>query len=267
MAKNIQNTLTQTAAIQTHKPASDTPLVDVATVAAPAVANAFDTLNATVSVAVAEKAAHLATAQASLTDAKTLYESGETYRAEADKSAGVAALLLYQGRKAGTFSADEVSEVLRSVFGCKPKADGSDGLTPAGEGEAIRKRIVRAVSVQQAVDGNVIPEKGFMANLPAPAIIDMGKVLTAVETGKRPLFTAYDDWQKIKAEYREDVDPAFDPKKVAALVEKLASASAIDTIEASPMLFTAYGQLRNMINAIGEEIATRAAAKAESGAE
>jgi hypothetical protein len=92
-------------------------------------------------------------------------------------------------------------------------------------------------------------------------------VLTAVETGKRPLFTAYDDWQKIKSEHKPDSDPAFDPKKVAALIDKLAGDDAVSRIEASPMLFAAYGQLRNMINAIGEEIAARAAAKAESGTE
>lgn len=264
MAKQV-NTLSNTsaAAVVTHKPASDTPLVDVATVAAPAVANAFDALNATVSVVAAEKVANLVSARASLEDAKSLYDMGESHRADADKSAGVAALSLYQGRKTGTFSSDEVSEVLRSVFGCKPKADGSDGLTPAGEGEAIRKRIVRAVSVAEAVAGN-IPEKGFMAGLPASAIEDMGRILEAVEAGKRPLFTAYDDWQKIKSEHKPDNDPAFDPKKVAALIDKLAGEDAVARIEASPMLFAAYGQLRNMINAIGEEIATRAAIKADN---
>ncbi len=94
-------------------------------------------------------------------------EAGDT-TAEVTAKAAAVGYELFDARRTGQLQANEVSEILGEIFGVKgtgknvgkvmrPGEKGA-GKTPAGTGEEIRKRVVRAVA---AAD--------FVANGPSPA--------------------------------------------------------------------------------------------------
>lgn len=250
--------------VEEHKAASNTPSIELIDMKAssgerPAIASAMDQIAADFTKRAEAKVSCLASAVATLTEAKRLYDEAATltnkaYTGDADKVAAVGAMTLYQGLTGKLFGPDEMNETLRQVFGAKPKADGTDGKTPAGEGESIRKRVVRAVQINEVRDTLEAPAKGFCADLEADTIAQMVAVLEAVEKGDRPLFTAYDDWQRIKTEAKPQIDPLFDPAKVKKMIDKLATPEAVDRIGDNALLLAVYGQFRALLNEIDAAI-------------
>lgn len=202
---------------------------------------------------VAAKLVLMGTVRQQLAHAADLFSEGGDKAAEATEIAAKAAKALYQARIDGVLLPDEVSGALGDVFGYKPKADGTPGKTPAGQGEAIRKRVVRAAQAAEFVTGG--DGGAFFTGLPEN---EVQSVLNGVETGSLSIYTAYDKFAEIKRDNATRVDPAFDPKRIGALVEKLSEKGAGDRLRQSPALITAYTALIDVLNVIGEEPAEAA---------
>lgn len=199
-------------------------------------------------LAIAEKMTKLATAKQNLAEACDLFSEGKAKNSEASEVANRGALPLYEGRIAGLFTNAEISAALGDIFGYKPKQNGTPGKTPAGEGEALRKRIVRAVAASEYVTGANDGGK-FFAGLPANEI---EQVLVEVQNNKCSLFTAYERFADIKKEHTAKTDQAFSVKHIESLCESLAKPEAVSIIKANSELIAAYATLADIITAIGE---------------
>ncbi len=168
----------------------------------------------------------------------------------AEASAKVADIL-FRGRVQGVLSPDETSELLGRGFGWKVKKNGEQSKTPHGQGEAIRKRVVRAVDAYTFVSGG--DAKAFFEPL---EIADVKPLVTEVMNGNRSVFTLYNDLGEMKQEASGNrPKPAFNPKNIlglaAALTENVEASVALwhDT----PGLFDAYVGLYRAVNLISEE--------------
>lgn len=162
---------------------------------------------------------------------------------EATEIAADAAFRLYQAQVNGLLSKDEVSAVLGDAFGYKPKADGTPGKTPAGKGEDIRKRVARLYAASRYV--NAGEADAFHKDMPSDGV---AQIVGSMEQGGVTIWTAYDSLGKLKAEGRPDaVPPAFNPKTLAAMVEKLTSTGAVAAIGENAALQTAHMALRDAL--------------------
>jgi len=157
--------------------------------------------------------------------------------------AAKAAIVLYQGQRDGTLSKDEVNAALLDAFGAKPKADGNPGKTPKGAGEAIRKRVVRMIDAHDYVaNGNV---SAFTKGLPKK---EVEQLVSSVDSGGLSIWSAYDGLGKLRSKTKgETVHPAFDPKRVAALVEALGQDGAPNAIGDNAGLQAAHIALRDVL--------------------
>lgn len=183
-----------------------------------------------------------------LAEASDLFAEGDDRREEATEVAAKAALGLYQARISGTISADEVSAALGDAFGWKKLKDGSPSKTPLGQGEAIRKRVVRAVSAAEYVSNG---DGGrFFEGLPEK---EVDNVLTLMQNGEMGFWAAYERFAEIKRENAIKTNPAYDPKKVAAFVESLSQDGAGDVIRNNPALIASYAALLDVLVTLGEE--------------
>lgn len=195
----------------------------------------------------AEKHAIMGDVRQKLAEAADAYKQGLDVNGEAQAIADNAAGRLYKGRTAGVISADELSAILGDVFGYKLKTDGKPGKTPDGQGEAIRKRIVRAVQAFEHVNGR--DGGAFFADLPKDASDEDGQtiqdVLDRISEGETSLFTAYDRFAAIKKASQEARIPmAFDPKKIAAITESLSNVTtAAQHLIDNPALADAYAAM------------------------
>lgn len=162
---------------------------------------------------------------------------------EATEIAADAAFRLYQAQRDGLLSKDEVSAVLGDAFGYKPKQDGSPGKTPAGKGEDIRKRVARLYAASRYV--NAGEADAFHKDMPTEGV---ATILGSMEQGGVTIWTAYDSLGKLKAEGRPDaVPPAFNPKTIASMVEKLTASGAVAAIGENAALQTAHLALRDAL--------------------
>jgi hypothetical protein len=210
----------------------------------------FEQRDVEISDAIANKVQQLSEARQRLAEAADLYREGDSKSAEAKEAADKASVLLYRARVNGTVSADELSAVLGDQFGFKAKQNGEPSKTPNGQGEAIRKRIVRAVQAHEHVNGG---DGGrFFQGLPEDEVQD---VLTNMESGDIGFWAAYERFAEIKRDHAVKVNPAFDPKRIAAIAEALQEEGAAKTIRANKALADAYVGLRKMIALVGQEIA------------
>lgn len=209
---------------------------------------------------IAEKVQAMSAAKQRLAMAKEYYDTGKGQTNEAQSIAGEAAIILYQGRANGSITGDELNAILRDVFGAKPKADGTPGKTPMGEGEALRKRIVRAVAASEYLANGEAP---FFEGLPEDATDEDGNsiasTLHAIDTGGCSIFTAYETFAAIKRNNTESANAAFDAKKIAAIAETLANPSAINKMEGNGPLLSAYAALSEILELVGAELSQRAA--------
>ena len=216
--------------------------------AQPAKGNMFADYSRTVAKDIAAKADLLSLAKQRLAHAADLFADGKAKNGEAAEVANTGALPIYQGRIAGLFSNAEVSAVLGDIFGYKPKSNGEPGKTPAGEGEALRKRIVRAVAAFEYSTGQDDGGK-FFAGLPADEI---EQVCLELDRGHISLFTAYERFADIRKEHTARTEQAFNPKHIESLCDSLAKPEAVSIIKGNPELLSAYAALAAMIAAIGE---------------
>lgn len=218
-------------------------------------ANIFNVAAQEVSERVATKMQHMGTIRQGFAEAFDLYKEGESKATEARAVSNKVALLLYQDRVAGIVSADEGSAVLGDIFGYKPKKDGTPGKTPDGQGEAIRKRVVRAEQAYQHLTGG---DGGkFFEGLEADSADKDGNTLAEVvnglETGEGSIWMAYETFAAIKREHMTRTNAAFDAKRIASIVEALSEEGAAETLANDPNLVAAYGALIDILSSVGEE--------------
>jgi hypothetical protein len=205
--------------------------------------NLLDVREAEVSGAVQNKVQSMSEARQRFAEAADLDKGSEEQRVKAREVAEQGAILLYQQRVAGTVTADEVSASLGDTFGWKAKQDGSPSKTPKGMGEAVRKRIVRAVQAAEYINGGEASR--FFDGLPKDAITD---VLTGMVNGSRGFWAAYEDFASIKRDHMVRVEAAFDPKKVIAFTEALLQDGSPEVLASNMALVDAYRELRQAIN-------------------
>jgi hypothetical protein len=192
-----------------------------------------------------------------LAEASDLYNEGSDKSQEATGVASKAALTLYQGRADGVLSDDEINAALCDVFGRKPKQDGTPGRTPAGQGEGIRKRVVRAVKAWEYVtDGD---GGSFFNDLPTQEVQD---VLDNIE--EVGLFGAYERFAKVRKDHMTRVEPAYDPKRIAGLADALSNdiAMSAEMFATNPALLAAYTALVEVIGQCDTAAANYAEAEA-----
>ncbi len=203
---------------------------------------------------VADKLVIVGTVKQRLAEAADLFKAGDDKRDEATAIADKAGVTLYQARTTGVINAEEISAMLGDVFGFKPKSDGSPGKTPMGQGEAIRKRVVRAVQADEyANDGT---ETAFFKGLNED---DVKSILVAVQKGEMSIYTAYDKFAELKRETAVRTNAAFDPKKIGAIYDTLAEdggKAAAEIFRRSPALVAVYAALVEALNIVDELAAT-----------
>lgn len=224
-----------------------------------------DAINAKITV--------VTTSKQKLAMAADLYRDGNRNEREAAEAASTASVPLIEAISSGMVSKDEASSILGDVFGYKVKGKAQDGATPIsagvpsdyskdgltasktpyGDGEAIRKRIMRAVQADQYVNGG--EATAFFAGLDEK---EVGSILASVKAGKISMWSAYDYFAKLKPR-AERVDNAFNPKIVAAMFEKLAEEGgkpAAELFRRSPSLIEAYAALIEAVQIVDEMAAT-----------
>jgi hypothetical protein len=195
-----------------------------------------------------------------LAEAADLFNEGGGKEREGRAIVDKASTELYTARANGVLSADELSSLLGDTFGWKAKKGPKDApvkggdpdasKTPFGYGEAVRKRVVRAVQAHEYVTG--ADTSRFFEGLPTDKVSDL---LQQVETGTLSLWTAYDYMGNIKSEAATRINPAFDPKAVAKLVEALREPGAAQKFLANSALQDAYLAMHDMIIELDREAA------------
>jgi hypothetical protein len=217
---------------------------------------------------IGEKVVLLGDVRQKLAMARDLMDAGEGQAEEASKVSSDAATRLYQARIAGVIQPDEVTGVLGDIFGFKAKKDGTPSKTPNKHGEAIRKRVVRAVNAAEFATSDGKSGGAFFEGMPldASAEIDgetvtVSTVLNRLDNGDTSIWTAYDQIGKIKAGTRQTVNIAFDPKRISGLAETVSEEAAARHFLESKPLRIAYRKLLESIGFMDE----RAALMAEAG--
>jgi hypothetical protein len=206
----------------------------------------------------AAKHAILTDTKQRLTEAADLFNEGGEKAAEGKAIADQAAVTLFKARADGVISGEELSSMLGDSFGWKAKkgdktrpvkgGDPDASKTPFGQGEAIRKRVVRAVQADEYV--NDVDASKFFDGLPKQEVSD---VLSRVRNDSLSIWSAYDMLGDIKRENVTRLEPAFDPKAVAKFVEALRSPKAPERFAANPDLQDAYLALYDMIVEVDRE--------------
>lgn len=203
-----------------------------------------------------------------LAEANDLFQSGDDKAKEASAIADNCGVRLYQAMVVGIANAEETSSLLCDIFGRKPKADGTPGKTPFGQGEHLRKRVIRAVQAHECVTGKFSRPSAFFDGLSGDSADKDGRtianVVTALSQGQLSIWSAYDYLAKIRRDNAETVKPAFDPKKVAAMVESLSQDGAADIVAASPALQAAYDALFSVMGTIAEGVIAAKQAEAKA---
>jgi hypothetical protein len=194
-----------------------------------------------------------------LAEAADLFTQGGETSTEATMVASRAAGLIYQGRVAGAISPDEVSAMLGDIWGYKMKGDSSQKVaaghpkaskTPHGQGEAIRKRIVRATQAFEFANG----EDGgrFFEGLSPD---EVQPLVNELSDGKKTVWQVYDRLADIKREKSERVDAAFNPKAIDKIVAKLSEPASVERLAANDELLKAYAELKDVLAVIDEALA------------
>lgn len=213
--------------------------------------NIFEQEAVRIAEAAAAKHQQLSEARQKLAEAKDYYQKGAEFSTEAEQAASRAAVLLFEARHSGQVSADEVSGILGDQFGWKAKKDGTNSKTPAGAGEGIRKRIVRAVNAAAYVDGTTEKPDAFFEGLPED------EVAAVINDMRKPngisIWQAYNNFADIKKGFNVRLPMAFDASKIAKLVEQLSEAGAGDKVRSNNSLRSAYGGLLRILAVIGTE--------------
>lgn len=191
--------------------------------------------------------------------ADLMREGGEKAK-EGKKLAAKVATLLFTARASNAMDAAQVSSILGDTFGWKatkgdkdvPRKGGDPeaGKTPFGEGEAIRKRVVRAVQAHEFVEGGE-PSK-FFDGLPKDKV---GDILNRVTNNDLSIYSAYDALGDIKRDAASNLNPAFDPVKVAKFAEGLRQPKLAEAFNTNRALVEAYLAVFDLIAEVNNEAA------------
>lgn len=212
----------------------------------------FDERTASITERAQEKARLMGEVRQRLAEAKDLQSQGQTEAERATEIANDAGRRLYEARTNGLIDGNEVTAVLGDIFGFKAKQDGSPSKTPDGLGEQMRKRIVRAVAAHDYVNGENVR---FFEGLDDETADLVQAEIDKLEGGEIGLWTCYDNIAKIKrdATSGNSVNPAFNPARIAAIVQALSEDGAAERFVDNEPLLDAYTALRRMIDVIGEK--------------
>lgn len=208
-----------------------------------------------------EMVSHQREARQTLAEAKDLFSQGEEQRSKAQETAAKAGILLYQDRAQGRMSNEELNGLLGDIFGFRGKGDDKDkvlpaghpnaGKTPAGEGEAIRKRVVRFVQADGFVNGGETSK--FFDGMDKAKV---SQVLNNLANDKLPFWQAYVTLSDMKREGSTGrINPAFDAKAIAKIVAALATSEAPQKWAENPALVKSYSALLNIIRVVDEQAA------------
>ena len=214
---------------------------------------------------ISDKQTLIAQINVSLDEAAKLASAGEAGAAEAMEKSQSAALKLYQGWVSGAFDAAQVTELLGKKFGAKEKGNSKVRLawasgptassTPFGMGEAIRKRVVRAVRAHEFCQSGGTEGVAFFDTL---TVDDVQPLVSAVNAGQRSVSTLYDDLAALKTAQNTGTRPklAFDPARIASITDTIGEniATSLQMVGQSESLFNAYCDLYDMIGLIRSEL-------------
>lgn len=191
-----------------------------------------------------------------LVEANEIYQKAGAATQEGNDKAAVGALALYKAEAEGITSKAETSEILGKVFGFKVSATtGKTSKTPDGQGEAIRKRVVRAVNAFQHVTGNE-PVEYFKA----VERDSLRAVIERVEDGSLSIWSAYDEMGKLVNEARDENQPLhLSPEKLAKLINKLTDTDTAVVVAKSEGLQHAYAALSAAIAELDKQASMIAA--------
>lgn len=205
-----------------------------------------------------------------LTEAADLLKEGGTKAKEAQKIIDGQATALFVARADGILDADAFNAMLGDAFGFKLKAGKGDtsmpvnaghpdaSKTPFGQGEALRKRVVRAVQAHEYVAGTDASK--FFDGLPKERVEEN---LKRVRDGKLSLWQAYDNMGKIKQEASNTrPSPALDTKLLGKIVEGLREPTMAERYLNNQDLQDIYLAIHDLIVATDREATALAKAKA-----
>lgn len=185
---------------------------------------------------VTQKSQLLATVRNQLHEANEAFEAGNDKAVTAEKLAEIPARTLYLMEVDKTISRAEINAILIEEFGAKVRpSDGKESKTPAGKGEDIRKRIVRAVQTATFLaDGGEAPTFLNGADVDKAA-----SIMAAVDEGTYSIWSAYDELGALKTKTAA-VDPAFNLSLLGKIVASLTSEGATDVLRQNKALRMAY---------------------------
>lgn len=204
----------------------------------------------------------LQTARQLLAEARDMEREGGDKAEEAEALAGKAAKALIEVRISGAATAEQVNAALGDLYGFKAKGgkvgdppvmganNPKASKTPHGTGEAIRKRIVRAVQTHEFVEG-----KDTSSFFEGMDVSDIAPKWNAFQSGDVTVWQLYKALQDFKTSLRDDPTPAaYDARKVAAMNETISA--NVETIAnlfiGNPDLALEYAALRDAINLVSE---------------
>jgi hypothetical protein len=215
-------------------------------------ANIFEEEAVRISEAAAAKHQQLSEARQRLAEAKDYYDRGSEFAVQAEQAASRAAIALFEARSGGQITPDEVSGILGDQFGWKAKKDGTNSKTPAGAGEGIRKRIVRAVNAHLYVTGQMEKPDAFFEGLPSD---EVQAVLNDLRkpSGGITIWQAYQSFADVKKGVSVRIPAAFNPATIAKMVEQLSEEGAGEKVRQNASLRSAYGGLLRILMVIGTE--------------
>lgn len=225
---------------------------------------ASDMYKTEIASSAAEKSLAVSKAKQRLAEASDLAKSATATRGECDLLIAEAATVLYQARAKAIATNDphgltmsEISAALGDVYGFKvTQSTGKPSKTPAGDGEAIRKRVVRLIAAYEFVNSTGLmtdsSKESFFVDLDKN---EVAAVLAQVDNGHKSPYSAYDEFTAMKAAMREKTERAFNAKMIAEIATSLASEDAAKKFIGHPELLAAYVALADIWNVLDIEIA------------
>lgn len=184
-------------------------------------------------------------------------------------ASGKAAFSLFRMEATGVASKEETSALLGETFGFKMTGNGKVSKTPDGEGEAIRKRVVRAVDAYRFVHTG--QATSFFAPLAghSDAVESVAEYVSGMMEGSYSLFTVYNNLQDMVKEYREKPEPLHlnADRLRKDMIQRLADLDVVHRLATDETLRNAYaeviGAMTTVLNA-AEGIASNAGPEAQA---
>jgi hypothetical protein len=130
--------------------------------------------------------------------------------------------------------------LLGDVYGYKTKANGEQSKTPEGDGEVIRKRVIRIAQAHAYASGDSKDCGKLFDGLPVEAKGEIEAILLDVDSGELSVFTAYGKIAEVAKKYRDEPNKAMNGNTIDAIVAGLEAEGAAEAIKADKELFDKY---------------------------